>query len=99
MKRISIEKANDEAKKTLKAFEEAVENYKEKAKRYIYMGPIILGKPMPKPEALLNFAAFQEIDRAWRKLEHVDGRLRQAYIQLALTHYTHFVRDDGAKQD
>lgn len=99
MKKISIEKANEEARKALKAFEEAAENYKEKAKRCIYMGPIILGKPMPKPEALLNFAAFQEIDRAWRKLEHVDGRLRQACIQLALAHYTHFVSGDSNKQD
>ncbi|MBI4266922.1 MAG: hypothetical protein HY668_00965 [Chloroflexi bacterium] len=99
MKKPSAERANEETRKALTAFEQAVESYREKAARYIYTGLVAPGKPMPRPEALVNFAALNEIDRAWRKLEQVEGRLRQAFIQLAIAHYAHFVKGNNDKPD
>ncbi len=91
---VSLVKVNDEAKKALQAFDEAVGDYKYRTKRHIYAGPIDLGKPIPRPQALLSFAALNEIERAWRKLEQADAALRQVYARLAVEHDNYF-KDSG----
>lgn len=93
MQRPSIEKTNEDAKNALRAFEKADEYFKGEIKRYIYMGPITLGKTMPKPEALLNYVALQEIDEAWHRVEYAEGQLHDAYVQLSLAHHNYFVEE------
>ncbi len=99
MKRLlSIEQANEQARNALRAFEKASENYNVKVKRYVYDGPIVVGKPMPKPEALIDFPALRRIDEAWRKLEGTEAKLREAYIQLARVQQSHLISGANDKQ-
>ncbi len=95
MKETSIEQANLKATHALRIFEEATQKYSEKARRYVYAGPITLDKPMPKPEALLNINALKDIDELWLKIKDAEGILHEAFVQLSVAQDAYFVRGEG----
>jgi hypothetical protein len=92
----ALVKANDEALRIMKIFEEATQIYSKYARKHVYPGEITYGKPIPQPEALLNINAFKDMEDYWQKIVMIEGVLHKTFIQLSLAQDAYFLRSKKA---